>query len=169
MDFEEVEFGSRRGVRKVVTVQPASPPRPRKKPSRAKAEPRSAGRDSSSAVDSTDGVLVPLDQWTKILNQLGNLHQAGQELADARERAAKAETEAMFLRDRLRELREELASERQAVGNRRDRIDLPGDDGDPAGLEDEDVEMDISTDRVLVVKLPSRLTRWWLERRPSER
>jgi hypothetical protein len=40
-----------------------------------------------------------------MLIQLGNLHQAGQELAEARERAARAETEATFLRERLAELR----------------------------------------------------------------
>jgi hypothetical protein len=53
-------------------------------------------------------MLVPLDAWNKMLNQLGNLHQAGQQLAEARERAAKAETEAIFLRERLRELRSEV-------------------------------------------------------------
>lgn len=52
-------------------------------------------------------MLVPLDAWNKMLNQLGNLHEAGQQLAEARERAAKAETEARFLRERLRELRED--------------------------------------------------------------
>lgn len=52
-------------------------------------------------------MLVPLDAWNKMLNQLGNLHEAGQQLAEARERAAKAETEAQFLRERLRELRAE--------------------------------------------------------------
>jgi hypothetical protein len=41
-----------------------------------------------------------------MLNQLGNLHEAGQKLAAARERAARAETEAQFLRERLAELRE---------------------------------------------------------------
>ena len=50
-------------------------------------------------------MLVPLDAWNKMLNQLGNLHEAGQQLADARERAAKAETEVQFLRERLTELR----------------------------------------------------------------
>jgi hypothetical protein len=58
-------------------------------------------------------MLVPLDAWNKMLNQLGNLHEAGQQLAEARERAAKAETQALFLRERLAELREELARERQ--------------------------------------------------------
>ena len=53
-------------------------------------------------------MLVPLDAWTKVLNQLGNLHEAGQQLAEARERAAKAETEAAFLRERLAELRSQL-------------------------------------------------------------
>ena len=52
-------------------------------------------------------VLVPIDAWQRMLEQLGNLHQAGQQLAEARERAAKAETEATFLRERLAELRTE--------------------------------------------------------------
>ena len=50
-------------------------------------------------------MLVPLDAWNKMLNQLGNLHEAGQQLAEARERAARAETEVQFLRERLTELR----------------------------------------------------------------
>lgn len=57
-------------------------------------------------------MLVPLDAWNKMLNQLGNLHEAGQQLAEARERAAKAETQATFLRERLAELRVELAQAR---------------------------------------------------------
>ncbi|MGI9585910.1 MAG: hypothetical protein ACR2N7_10010 [Acidimicrobiia bacterium] len=52
-------------------------------------------------------MIVPIDAWNKMLNQLGNLHEAGQQLAEARERAAKAETEAVFLRDRLAEMRTE--------------------------------------------------------------
>lgn len=52
-------------------------------------------------------MIVPIDAWNKMLNQLGNLHEAGQQLAEARERAAKAETEARFLRERLAELRHE--------------------------------------------------------------
>jgi hypothetical protein len=51
-------------------------------------------------------MLVPIAAWDRMLIQLGNLHQAGQELAQARERAARAETEAAFLRERLAELRE---------------------------------------------------------------
>jgi hypothetical protein len=54
-------------------------------------------------------MIVPLDAWNKMLNQLGNLHEAGQQLAEARERAAKAETEALFLRERLAEMRQQEA------------------------------------------------------------
>ncbi len=50
-------------------------------------------------------MIVPVDAWNKMLNQLGNLHEAGKDLGEARERAAKAETEAKFLRERLAELR----------------------------------------------------------------
>lgn len=56
----------------------------------------------------SDAVLVPVDEWSRILHQLGNLHEAGQQLAEARERAAKAETESTFLRERLRETRDRL-------------------------------------------------------------
>ena len=55
-------------------------------------------------------MLVPVDAWNKMLEQLGNLHEAGQQLAEARERAAKAETEATFLRERLAEVRNEQPS-----------------------------------------------------------
>jgi chemotaxis protein histidine kinase CheA len=58
-------------------------------------------------------MLVPIDEWRRLLNQLGNLHEAGQQLADARERAAKAETEAQFLKERVRELRTRLESAEQ--------------------------------------------------------
>lgn len=53
-------------------------------------------------------MIVPLDAWNRMLNQLGNLHEAGQQLAEARERAAKAETESQFLKERLADLREAL-------------------------------------------------------------
>ena len=62
--------------------------------------------EENEMVTAPEGTLiVPLDAWNKMLNQLGNLHEAGQQLAEARERAAKAETEATFLRERLAELR----------------------------------------------------------------
>ena len=52
-------------------------------------------------------MLVPRDAWDRLMDQLGNIHEAGLLLAEARERAAKAETEAEFLRERLGELRVE--------------------------------------------------------------
>ena len=69
---------------------PASPPRHHAEPA-----PAPAGT-----------MIVPIDAWNKMLNQLGNLHEAGQQLATAKERAAKAETEAKFLRERLAEIRQ---------------------------------------------------------------
>lgn len=57
-------------------------------------------------------MIIPLDAWNRMLNQLGNLHEAGQQLAEARERAAKAETESRFLKERLADLREELEKTR---------------------------------------------------------
>lgn len=56
-------------------------------------------------------MIVPVDAWNKMLSQLGNLHEAGQQLADARERAGKAETEVAFLRERLGEIRAEQRSD----------------------------------------------------------
>jgi hypothetical protein len=66
--------------------------------------------ETHSEPDIPEGtMLVPLDAWNKMLMQLGNLHEAGQQLAEARERAAKAETETTFLRERLTEMRDEVA------------------------------------------------------------
>ena len=53
-------------------------------------------------------LLVPLDAWNTVLNQLGNLHEASQQMAEARERAAKAESEADFLREKLKSTRQQL-------------------------------------------------------------
>jgi cell division septation protein DedD len=50
-----------------------------------------------------------------MINQLGNLHEAGQQLAEARERAARAETEAVFLRERLVEMRQQQEAEAATV------------------------------------------------------
>lgn len=76
----------------------------------APAEPAGASATIDEERDPTRGappgtMIVPIAAWDRMLMQLGNLHQAGQQLADARERAAKAETEATFLRERLAELR----------------------------------------------------------------
>ncbi len=66
---------------------------------------QSSGVGSPLRGEQMETMIVPIDAWNKMLNQLGNLHEAGQQLAEARERAAKAETEALFLRERLTELR----------------------------------------------------------------
>tara|TARA_Y100000992_G_scaffold69909_1_gene43805 strand:- start:99 stop:443 length:345 start_codon:yes stop_codon:yes gene_type:complete len=55
-----------------------------------------------------DSLLVPLDAWNTVLNQLGNLHESSQLMAEARERAAKAEAEADFLREKLKNTRQQL-------------------------------------------------------------
>lgn len=55
-------------------------------------------------------MLVPVEAWNRILDQLGNLHEAGQSLAEARERAARAEAVAEFQIER-REIAELSASD----------------------------------------------------------
>ena len=93
--------------------------RPTVSKQRPVAAPRRSVRPAATVGDAADEVqyglaavpaepttmLVPIDAWNRVLDQLGNLHQAGQELAEARERAARAETESQFLRERLAELR----------------------------------------------------------------
>ena len=63
------------------------------------------GAAAESATVAEGNMIVPIEAWDRMLMQLGNLHEAGQQLAEARERAARAETEAAFLRERLAELR----------------------------------------------------------------
>ena len=70
-------------------------------------------------------ILVPLEAWERLLGQLGNLHEAGQQLGDARERAAKAETEVEFLRERMRELRKRAEEAELAVDLAQNRSALP--------------------------------------------
>ncbi len=71
-------------------------------------EPEAIEEDTAEPEIPEGTMLVPLDAWNKMLIQLGNLHEAGQQLAEARERAAKAETETVFLRERVSEMRSEL-------------------------------------------------------------
>jgi hypothetical protein len=82
--------------------------------------PASPVAGTHSSPSSTDGqsMLVPRDAWDRLMHQLGNLHLAGQQLAEARERAAKAETEAVFLRERLAEIRTERDDLRQRLGDK---------------------------------------------------
>lgn len=66
--------------------------------------------DNSEELQASDenNLIVPLKAWQTVLNQLGNLHEANQLMAEARERAAKAEAEAEFLREKLKNTREQL-------------------------------------------------------------
>ena len=64
-----------------------------------------------------ESLLVPLDAWNTVLNQLGNLHEASQQMAEARERAAKAEAEAEFLREKLKNTRQQLEDNNQRHHN----------------------------------------------------
>ena len=87
-------------------------------PASVAARKRRAGAGGRVAAGpTTDGsaMLVPRDAWDRLLAQLGHLHEAGQQLAEARERAAKAETEATFLRERLAEMRQERDGLRQQL------------------------------------------------------
>lgn len=90
-------------------VQDEQPPDPVDLPERSEQSSVTEAREKQPVAPTPDipegTMLVPLDAWNKMLNQLGNLHEAGQQLAEARERAAKAETEVQFLRERLTELR----------------------------------------------------------------
>ncbi len=62
---------------------------------------------------SEETLMVPLDAWKTVLNQLGNLHEASQQMAEARERAAKAEAESEFLREKLKNTRQQLEKAQQ--------------------------------------------------------
>lgn len=88
--------------------------------------------DETGAPEGT--MLVPLDAWNRMLNQLGNLHDAGQQLAEARERAAKAETEARFLKERLAEVRQQLESEKRAASGFQSDASSTGDHPSPTSL-----------------------------------
>ena len=81
-------------------------------------------------------MLVPVDAWNKMLNQLGNLHEAGQQLAEARERAAKAETESVFLRERLSEMRaEQKTTDQKTTDHRPQTTDAETEPATDAGVD----------------------------------
>jgi hypothetical protein len=70
--------------------------------------------------DARGQMLVPIDAWTRILEQVGHVHEAGQQVAEARERAARAETENEFLKAQLRELKSQRTPRRPAAPARED-------------------------------------------------
>jgi hypothetical protein len=77
-------------------------------------------------------MLVPRDAWDRLMDQLGNIHEAGLLLAEARERAAKAETEAEFLRERLGEIRIERDELKKAASIERPSREPAGPQPTPA-------------------------------------
>lgn len=82
-------------------------PRPAPRHAEAPGVGPTGSRTATGPIGDGTAMLVPRDAWDRLMDQLGNLHEAGLLLAEARERAAKAETEAGFLRERLAELRAE--------------------------------------------------------------
>jgi hypothetical protein len=60
-------------------------------------------------------MIVPLDTWTRILEQVGHVHEAGQQMADAKERAARAETENRFLHEQIKELKSQRRPTRRTT------------------------------------------------------
>ncbi|MDX1691934.1 MAG: hypothetical protein R3290_13025 [Acidimicrobiia bacterium] len=82
--------------------------------------------ERTGPTDDGSAMLVPRDAWDRLIDQLGNLHEAGLMLAEARERAVKAETEVAFLRERLGELRAERDALRTEGAPTPPR-DIPGD------------------------------------------
>lgn len=109
-------------------------------------------------------LLVPSDAWEKTLVQLGDLHQADRELAEARERAAKAETERDFLRERLRELQRRIehlqALVQNVESNRITQTDegsaMSGDRINESHVEDVEIEWRKESSE----KAPDRGFRW---------
>lgn len=69
--------------------------------------------ESTQSHNEDNNLIVPLEAWQTVLNQLGNLHEANQLMAEARERAAKSEAEAEFLREKLKNTREELEASKK--------------------------------------------------------
>ena len=71
-------------------------------------EPGAINETSSNIESDEENMMVPVSAWKKVLDQLGNLHEADKLMAEARERAAKAEAESEFLREKLKNTRDEL-------------------------------------------------------------
>ncbi|MCZ6519659.1 MAG: hypothetical protein O6853_07680 [Actinobacteria bacterium] len=102
-------------------------------------------------------MLVPLDAWNKILLQLGNLHEAGQQLAEARERAAKAETETTFLRERLTEVRDELAEAKNSASRPPIVVEpVSAPDWDEPDIDEPDIDEPLEEDDSSSVDIPVR-------------
>ena len=71
-------------------------------------EPEVSSETTSNMDSDEENMMVPISAWKKVLDQLGNLHEADKLMAEARERAAKAEAESEFLREKLKNTRDDL-------------------------------------------------------------
>ena len=71
-------------------------------------KPEVSSETTSNMDSDEENMMVPISAWKKVLDQLGNLHEADKLMAEARERAAKAEAESEFLREKLKNTRDEL-------------------------------------------------------------
>ncbi len=94
-------------VASAITPGPFIPSPPTAGPTKMPTNEEAAETGSSSSPDSATVVpagsmLVPVEAWNRVLDQLGNIHEAGQALAEARERAARAEAVAEFQAERRR-------------------------------------------------------------------
>lgn len=96
------------------STPPRADPSAPTSPATPTATPPGAPTDER-ATEEPEGVLVPVDTWARVLDQLGHLHEAGRELAEARERAAKAETQVEFLREQLTEAKARPKRQRSAA------------------------------------------------------
>ena len=154
-DFYRVEFGAQSPARRA--PRHAAAPTPVDHSTAHQATPPPAAPPPvpvAAPPVASDSVLVPLDQWNRLLGQLGNIHEAGQQLAEARERMGRAETENVFLKERIRDLRAQLEKDQTPVV-----IDPPASDQPKAAAQPA---------RTLNVelKMPAWMAR--LRRRPSE-
>ena len=121
-----VEMGSLQARAEALGREQTEPKPAVESPVASRQSPENSGTREPNPVAEPGTMIVPVDAWNKMLNQLGNLHEAGQQLAEARERAAKAETESKFLRERLAEMRE-VASRQSPVASHQSPVADPPD------------------------------------------
>ncbi len=146
-EFARTSAGIWKGVADVID------PRPVVDPPVSGATEWSPEADQPETGPQPDGtMLVPLDTWTRVLEQIGNVHEAGQQLADARERAARAETENEFLRSQL----DDLKSERRSAP----ATTKPPSEPAAVAIPDEAPSQAISTASNTVRRARERASRW---------
>ena len=147
--------------REVAQVVDPTPQRREHAPEPPSETPSPEASQAAAASATDEGMLVPIDTWTRVLEQLGNLHQAGQDLAEARERAARAETEAAFLREQLAAARAAQTPQRtrRASGTKPEPNSMPT--AGPAEQPPAVIAVDTRTGaRWRVVRARSRVSEW---------